>query len=269
MPNSTTNSITQTPLSCQVEEQQKKVMRKASKQKSKGKSAVFDTAATSSCGMEGDDFIPTDEPSGKVFYMPTGDSTPASTKAKLHHEVREPARTVDMVPELKQNSLLSGPKFADANYITILTPTEVLIYDAHGLKITTNKEAVLRGWRDEVSGLWRVPLQTNCAPHKAKYLLLPKSCEEAISNVYELPSTQQIVRYLHACAGFPTKTTWVKAIRAGNYATWPHLTLKAVHKHFPESDETQQGHMRSIKQGIRSTKKKKRILILRQTVVKL
>ena len=75
--------------------------------------------------------------------------------------------------------------------------------------------------------------------------------------MYELPSTNQIIRYLHACAGFPTKTTWIKAIRAGNFATWPHLTLKAVQKHFPESDETQQGHMRNIKQAIRSTKMKK------------
>ncbi|KAL7523689.1 LOW QUALITY PROTEIN: hypothetical protein ACHAWF_000626, partial [Thalassiosira exigua] len=31
----------------------------------------------------------------------------------------------------------------------------------------------------------------------------------------------------------------------------------AVRKHFPESDETHQGHMRGIKQGIRSTKQKK------------
>ena len=65
------------------------------------------------------------------------------------------------------------------------------------------------------------------------------------------------MRYLHACAGFPTKTTWIKAIRAGNFATWPHLTLKSVQQHFPESDETQQGHMRSIKEVIRSTKTKK------------
>jgi hypothetical protein len=54
------------------------------------------------------------------------------------------------------------------------------------------------------------------------------------------------------------KTTWLRAIRAGNYDTWPHLSAKAVAKHFPESDETQQGHMRSVKQGIRSTKEKKR-----------
>ena len=33
------------------------------------------------------------------------------------------------------------------------------------------------------------------------------------------------------------------------------LTAKAVEKHFPESEETQKGHMRSVKAGIRSTKK--------------
>ena len=190
--------------------------------------------------------------------MPTGETTLASTQAKLHHKVREPARTVDMVPALKHNSLLSGPKFADANYVTILTPTEILIYDAKELIISTTKEAVLRGWRDKPSGLWRVPLKPTKATHKSDYVLLPKSSEEAINNVYELPSTEQVVRYLHACAGFPTKTTWIKAIRAGNYATWPHLTVKAVQQHFPESDETQQGHMRNVKQGIRSTKEKKK-----------
>ena len=189
--------------------------------------------------------------------MPTGETTKASTISKLHHNVREPARSVDMVPALKHNSLLSGPKFADANYITVLTPEEVLIFDGEDLKLSASKEAVLRGWRDIPSGLWRVPLETTCAPRKSEYILLPRSSEDAINNVYELPSTKQIVRYLHGCAGFPAKTTWIKAIRAGNYATWPHLTLQGVQKHFPESDETQQGHMRSIKQGIRSTKIKK------------
>ena len=249
-----------TPLSSQVEELQHivNINARSSVADQKGNSAVYDTGATSNCGREGDDFIPTTVPSAKVFQMPTGETTPASTQSKLHHRVREPARTVDMVPALTHNSLLSGPKFADANYVTILTPTEVLIYDAKGLIISTSKDAVLKGWRDKPSGLWRVPLRPNEPSAKSEYVLLPKSSEEAINNVYELPSTKQAVRYLHACAGFPTKATWIKAIRAGNYASWPHLTLKAVQQHFPESDETQQGHMRSVKQGIRSTKEKKK-----------
>ena len=218
--------------------------------------AVFDSGATSHCGREDDNFIPTDEPSHKVFHLPNGQTTNASKEAKLHHEVRDPARTVDIVPDLKHNSLLSGSKFADANYVSILTPKEVLIYDGKDLTITVSSEAILRGWRDD-TGFWRVPLQNDVAPKKSQYLLMNKESEEAIANVYELPSSEKIVRYLHACAGFPTKPTWLKAIKGGNYATWPHLSAEAVRKHFPESDETHQGHMRSVKQGIRSTKQKK------------
>eukprot|EP00804_Cyclotella_cryptica_P018153 CCRYP_005920-RA/>CCRYP_005920-RA protein AED:0.42 eAED:0.42 QI:0/0/0/1/1/1/2/0/162 len=39
-----------------------------------------------------------------------------------------------------------------------------------------------------------------------------------------------------------------------NYSTWPLITVKNVHKHFPQSEETQQGHMRNQRQGTRSTK---------------
>eukprot|EP00804_Cyclotella_cryptica_P000161 CCRYP_017462-RB/>CCRYP_017462-RB protein AED:0.41 eAED:0.48 QI:0/0/0/1/0/0/2/0/213 len=65
---------------------------------------------------------------------------------------------------------------------------------------------------------------------------------------------EQSIRYLHAAAGFPTKSIWLAAIRKGNYSTWPLITVKNVHKHFPQSEETQQGHMRNQRQGTRSTK---------------
>ena len=44
-----------------------------------------------------------------------------------------------MVPELKHNSLISGGKFSDANYITVLTPTELLIYDGNDTHISVSK----------------------------------------------------------------------------------------------------------------------------------
>ena len=40
---------------------------------------------------------------------------------------------------------------------------------------------------------------------------------EAINNVYDLPSIKPAIRYLHGAAGFPTKVTWLKAIRNGSY----------------------------------------------------
>ena len=81
--------------------------------------------------------------------------------------------------------------------------------------------------------------------------------EEAVNNVYELPSTKEVIRYLHSYAVFPTKSTCLKAIQKRSYAAWPHLTLEAATKHFPESNEVAHGHMRGIKKGIRSTKEKK------------
>ena len=77
---------------------------------------------------------------------------------------------------------------------------------------------------------------------------------KAIHDMYELPSVERAVHYLHATAGFPTKATWLKAIRNGHYVSWPLITVKNVNKHFPESKETQKDHMRSQRQGVWSTR---------------
>ena len=121
---------------------------------------VFDSGTTSNFGMVGDDFILIEEQSHKIFNMPTGPTALASVKAKLHHSVREPARTVDMVPYFKHNSLMSARKFADAQYITVLTPTGVLVYDDMGdLQRSIPSTAILRGWICKHSGIWRVLLK--------------------------------------------------------------------------------------------------------------
>ena len=82
------------------------------------------------------------------------------------------------------------------------------------------------------------------------------STSEGIYHVYDLPSIKPAIRYLHVVAGFPTKRTWLKAIRNGRYLTWPLITVKNVNKLFPESDETQQVHMRGQRQVVCSTKPK-------------
>ena len=94
---------------------------------------------------------------------------------KLKHNVRDPAGRVDIVPDLAQDSLIRGPKFAEAGYVTLLTPKELLIFDGEDLKITVSKEAVLRGWWDPGSrGIWRIPLEPEKKPMQSKYVLLPE-----------------------------------------------------------------------------------------------
>ena len=137
--------------------------------------AVFDTAATSSAGKPGDNFIPTTERSDKIFNQPSGAQMEATFIHKLKHKVRDPAGRVDIVPELAEDSLISGPKFAETGYVTILTPKELLIFDGRDLTISVSKEAVLQGWRDPGSrGMRQIPLEPEKTPMHSKYVLLNK-----------------------------------------------------------------------------------------------
>ena len=72
---------------------------------------------------------------------------------------------------------------------------------------------------------------------------------EEVQQVYKLPSIKHVIRYNHVAARFPTKPTWWKAIKAGFYAMCLMLTATTVMKHYPESHETQRGHMHQKKRG--------------------
>jgi hypothetical protein len=235
-------------------------------------SGISDTGASSSCAPPTEAaLIHTNQRSLKRFQVPTGEIIPATSEALLHHKLRGDARKVAVVPGIKTNTLLSTGKMADENYIAIYDKHECNIYDGNTTNITVSNKEVLKGYRCPTSGHWRIPLRpvpkshnhyfhstptpkTTATQHKRTVLLDRPSPYDAIANVYELPSTKQTVRYLHAAAGFPTKNTWLAGIRAGSYATWPAISQNTVSKHFPESDETQQGHMKQTPQGVRSTK---------------
>ena len=102
--------------------------------------AACDTACTSNAGTIGDPFIQTNQPSTKVFALADGYRTPTTNMAKLHHPVREPSRTVDMVPSLANQSLLSGIKFVKAGYISICNGNEVNIYHGNTAHNCVSKE---------------------------------------------------------------------------------------------------------------------------------
>ena len=102
--------------------------------------------------------------------------------------------------------------------------------------------------------LYEVPSYARMLKHVEIFKKDRPSPAEAINNVYELPSIEPAIRYLHVASGFSTKATWIKAIRNGSYLSWPLVNIKNVNKHFPESEETQKGHMHTQRQGVQSTK---------------
>ena len=48
---------------------------------------------------------------------------------------------------------------------------------------------------------------------------------------------------MHAVCGYPVKSTWLKAIKAGNFDGWPIINKNNVKKYYPETDKKSKGHL--------------------------
>ncbi|KAL7477590.1 hypothetical protein ACHAW6_003390 [Cyclotella cf. meneghiniana] len=138
--------------------------------------------------------IDTKEPSNKIFTVATGEQARAGNQAILRTNLRDLAATADMVPTLRHHSLISTIKLADANYHTVFTPDEVLVYDE---EVGPTKIP-----RDKVTGLWRVPLTDAVANTNTQTKLLlqyemNQAFKERTLSVYTLPSKADVITYLH------------------------------------------------------------------------
>jgi hypothetical protein len=187
--------------------------------------------------------------SNKVVRAANGGNISATHTALLPTQaLSEGAREAYVLPEVEE-SLVSVPVLSDNGYTTIFLPDDegVKVYEHDGVQIIENSPPVLQGCRDK-RGVWYVPIVDE---HTASP---PSNAQETAMNVYDLPSTKEVVGFLHAALGYPTKATLLTAIRKGFLSSFPALNIANVTKHFPESDETQKGHMKQTKQGVRSTK---------------
>ena len=203
---------------------------------------VIDSGATSNFVPEEMD-LPRIEKSTKEVFLPDDTKLKATYRTELPlHQLNERARTADILPGLK-TPLVSVNKIANEGYTTIFHPGEqgVTIHSPDTVTITMKEPPVLQGCKAKGETLWTV-------------LADEPMTKEQVNKVYDLPSISQSVKYLHAAAGFPTEDTWIKAIKAGNYSTWPTINPTVVRRHFPESNETQKGHMKRQRQGVRSTR---------------
>ena len=130
-------------------------------------------------------------------------------------------------------------------------------FDANAVTIRDrSRRIILCGWRDKTAPrLWRISLLPSRAAiphHDADATASPLTAYSA----YDLPSVEALVRYFHACAGFPTKRTWLAAIKAGNFNSWPGLTYNNAARYCPSAVETLKGHLVQGRKNVRSTRPK-------------
>ena len=152
---------------------------------------------------------------------------------------------------------MSVRKTADDGTISIFTKDGVTIHKETDVLITCKGEPILIGVRDE-RGHYRIPLiqrrgqwQPQQPSKQAR-----KSLRQA-NSVYDLPSTEQAIKWMHLVCGYSVKSTWLKIIKAGNYIGWPMLTERNANKYYPETSKTSKGHMNQTRKNVRSTKAKR------------
>ena len=76
-------------------------------------------------------------------------------------------------------------------------------------------------------------------------------------SIYDLPSTEETIKWMHAVCGYPVKSIWIKSIKSGNYVGWTMLTERNVARYYPETNETPKGHLNQSRNIFWSTKLKR------------
>ena len=71
--------------------------------------------------------------------------------------------------------------------------------------------------------------------------------------------------YLYCCMNVPAVKTYTHAKKMNWLSTFPGLSVKAVQKHLPKSDQTPMGHLHQIRKNIQSTTKITLDMILNET----
>jgi hypothetical protein len=110
--------------------------------------------------------------------------------------------------------------------------------------------------RDRETGLWIVPLDNTWMSIMMQQYR--KSQGKISNNVYQLSKNYDATQYLHASAFSTVKSTFIKAIEAGNFTTWPNLTAHHVKQYLKKAEVTIKGHMNQQRKNARSTRPKEK-----------
>ena len=110
--------------------------------------------------------------------------------------------------------------------------TETLLED-----LNQAHELALSGERDKNNGLWRTSLK-----------------KQQVNSMLKTTTIEEQMQFLHAAAGYPVPSTWIKAIQKGYYISWPGLTADNVRRYLPKSPITSRGHIKQLRKNTNSTK---------------
>ena len=151
-------------------------------------------------------------------------------------------RKVHIFPSMQKKALLSLGKFCDNNY------TFVLKKNAINNNHKDRNSFYLQGHRYTTSGMWTVGISSQGLRNPSEDI------HAQANNVYKLKRDKYIITYFHKAYFSPVPSTWIDAINAVLFATWPGITAELVSKHLDKSPATTKVHLQQIRKNILSTK---------------
>ena len=123
-----------------------------------------------------------------------------------------------------RHTLIGVGPLCDAKCAVTFTRKAVIVCDKHSI-------AVLTGCCDSIGPrLCQIALQ----PSESDLTSIPNDAKQATLaaySAYDLPIVTDLVSYFHTAAGFPVRSTWLKAIGAANYSFWTGLNLTNATKY--------------------------------------
>jgi hypothetical protein len=166
-----------------------------------------------------------------------------SGQLPLHHSLSSTAKRAHILDGITNSSLVSLGQLCDDDCIAVL--------DKKTLKVFKSNECVLQGARNRTDGLWDISLPL---PASASTPSAPPAKPQANAIIRKDLSKTQLVQYLHGCCGSPVISTWKKAIRNGNFITWPGIDALSIDTHLPKSVASAKGHLNQERKNLQSTR---------------
>jgi hypothetical protein len=113
-------------------------------------------------------------------------------------------------------SLMSVGKTANNGTVSVFTKEGVAVFKEEDILITCKGKPILIGTRDK-QGQYQIPLMQQRGKWQPRRP--SKQVREALrqaNSIYNLPSTEHAIRWMHTICGYPVKSTCLKAIKEGN-----------------------------------------------------
>jgi hypothetical protein len=154
------------------------------------------------------------------------------------------------------NVIMSVSEISVDGTISVFTKTGITVFKEEDVLITCKGKPILIGVQDG-RGQYQIPLMQQWGQWQPRRP--SKQTRKALrqaSSIFDLPSTKQAIKWMHALCGYLVKSTWLKAIKAGNYVGWLMLMERNIQKYYPKAAETAKGHLNQTRKNVCSTKEK-------------